>query len=152
MPKNLSKYFSLAIPIHPDKILETSILAKNNERLRTRVNELVTRLNDLQETEILIQDLEESKATLLSENTKLTKENEELKTRINERESPYSLQKTEDLIQYLESFKEQFEFHCSIKGHTISILHCANLQSLSPCKFRNKCKGRLALGQKLRYL
>ena len=108
VPKSLQTFSSIAVPIHPDKIIETSILTKEIEELRTNIKELETRLERLQDSE--------------------------------------------QLISYLENFKKQFELHCVQEGHKISILRCATLQSLKFCSFRNKCKGRLELGKKLKYL
>lgn len=108
VPKNLSTYSSLTLPLHPDKILETSILTKEIEELRTKIKELEGKLERVQDSE--------------------------------------------QLISYLENFKKQFELHCVQEGHTISILRCAKLQSLKFCSFRNKCKGRIELGKKLKYL
>jgi len=108
VPKNLSTYSGLTIPFHPDTILETSILTKKIEELRTKIIQLEDRLETLKESD--------------------------------------------QIITYLETFKEQFEFHCTVEGHKVSILRCANLQSLRFCSMRKICKGRLELGKKLKYL
>lgn len=83
----------------------------------------------------------------------LTKKIEELNTHLIAQQNTINrLEDSENIIKYLEDFKDNFTFHCVVKGQELSILQCSELQSLKPCKFRNKCKGRLALGQKLRYL
>jgi len=108
VPKTLSTYSSLTLPLHPDKILQTSILTKEIEELRTKIKELEGRLERVQDSD--------------------------------------------QIITYLETFKKQFEFHCLQEGHNISILRCATIQNLGFCSMRNICKGRLALGKKLKYL
>jgi len=83
----------------------------------------------------------------------LTKEIEELRIKIIQLEDRLEKLKDPDqLIAHLETFKKQFYFHCIVEGHNISILRCATMQSLRFCSMRKICKGRLALGKKLKYL
>lgn len=87
------------------------------------------------------------------ETSVLTKEIEELRIKIIQLEDRLErLKDSDQIITYLETFKKQFEFHCTQEGHNISILRCATLQSLRFCSMRKICKGRLALGKKLKYL
>jgi len=108
VPKRFQTHTTMAVPFHPDNILETSILTNEIEELRTQIKDLEGRLERVKDSD--------------------------------------------QLISYLESFKKQFEFHCVQEGHNVSILRCATLQSLRLCSFRNKCKGRIELGKKLKYL
>lgn len=83
----------------------------------------------------------------------LTKKIEELRIKIKELEDRLeTLKDSDQIINYLETFKKQFEFHCTVEGHNVSILRCATIQSLGFCSMQKLCRGRIDLGKKLKYL
>lgn len=87
------------------------------------------------------------------ETSVLSKEIEELRIKIIDLEDRLELLKDADqIITHLEKFKKQFYLHCIVEAKNISILRCASMQSLRFCSMRKICKGRLALGKKLKYI
>ena len=90
---------------------------------------------------------------LLFETSRLTKENEEFRTKITDLEARLqALSDNEAIIQYLETFKSHFEFHCVIEGHDVTIMRCVTILNLGFCNAKNVCRGRIDLGKKLKYL